>query len=66
VASVTFNDGDCADLTVINVNFTDGGGYGISEGGAIDNEGGRSTWKAGPSPTTRPTGTAGPSTTTAR
>ena len=40
VASVTVNDGDCGDLTVINVDFTDGGGYGISQGGAIDNEGG--------------------------
>jgi predicted outer membrane repeat protein len=33
------SDDDCrADLTVINVNFTDGGGYGIDNGGAIDNE----------------------------
>jgi predicted outer membrane repeat protein len=37
------NDGnDCmADLTLINVNFTDGGGYDIGYGGAIDNKGGR-------------------------
>jgi len=40
VASVTVNDGDCGDLTVINVDFTDGGGYGIDRGGAINNEGG--------------------------
>jgi hypothetical protein len=33
---------DCmADLTLINVNFTDGGGYDIGYGGAIDNNGGR-------------------------
>ena len=36
VASVTLNDGGCnADLTVINVNFTDGGIYGIDADGAI-------------------------------
>jgi hypothetical protein len=29
-----------ADLTVINVNFTDGGGYKVGKGGAIDNNGG--------------------------
>jgi predicted outer membrane repeat protein len=29
-----------ADLTVINVNFTDGGGYKVGKGGAIDNTGG--------------------------
>jgi predicted outer membrane repeat protein len=29
-----------ADLTVINVNFTDGGGYDVGTGGAIDNDGG--------------------------
>jgi predicted outer membrane repeat protein len=28
-----------ANLTVINVNFTDGGGYDIDDGGAIDNDG---------------------------
>jgi predicted outer membrane repeat protein len=39
VASATFDDGNCGDLTVINVNFTDGGGYGISQGGAIDSDG---------------------------
>jgi predicted outer membrane repeat protein len=34
-------NGDCAaaDLTVINVNFTDGGGSGTDEGGAIQNRG---------------------------
>jgi hypothetical protein len=39
VASATFDDGNCGDLTVINVNFTDGGGYGITQGGAIDSDG---------------------------
>jgi hypothetical protein len=29
-----------ADLTVISVNFTDGGGYKVGKGGAIDNTGG--------------------------
>ena len=38
-ASATFDDGNCGDLTVINVNFTDGGGYGITQGGAIDSDG---------------------------
>jgi hypothetical protein len=60
VASMTFNDGDCGDLTVINVNLADGGGYGISQGGANPHRGGR-----GPSRITRPTSTVGPSTTTA-
>jgi predicted outer membrane repeat protein len=41
VVGVTVIDDGCrADLTVINVNFTDGGGYGTYEGGAIDNQGG--------------------------
>jgi predicted outer membrane repeat protein len=41
VSSVTVNDGDCGDLTVINVNFTGGGGNQSWAGGAINNHGGR-------------------------
>jgi predicted outer membrane repeat protein len=41
VINANLDDAYCkADLTVIKVNFTDGGGYGTDDGGAIDNEGG--------------------------
>jgi predicted outer membrane repeat protein len=41
VISANLDDGDCkADLTVINVDFTDGGGSNEDEGGAIHNGGG--------------------------
>jgi predicted outer membrane repeat protein len=33
------DDWEASDVTVINVNFTDGGGRDVTDGGAIDNEG---------------------------